>query len=136
VRWGAANIKGSASEVTAIPALLGLLELRGCIVTLDAMGCQREIAEQIREQGADYVLAVKANQAENFAVIRHIALNLLKREPSNGSLRQKRYKAALSTEFRSNVLFPQEDYALALGSASARKAANHGSRYPAKFESE
>ncbi len=77
MRWGAVNIKGSASEVTAIPALLGLLELRGCIVTLDAMGCQREIAEQIREQGADYVLAVKANQAESFAVIHHIALNLL-----------------------------------------------------------
>jgi predicted transposase YbfD/YdcC len=45
--------------------------------------------------------------AENFAVIRHIALNLLKREPSNGSLKRKRYKAALSNEFRSNVLFPQ-----------------------------
>jgi predicted transposase YbfD/YdcC len=45
--------------------------------------------------------------AENFAVIRHIALNLLKREPSNGSLKRKRYKAALSNEFPSNVLFPQ-----------------------------
>jgi hypothetical protein len=66
--------------------------------------------------------------AENFAVI--------KREPSNGSLRQKRYKAALSNEFRSNVLFPQENYALALRSASARKAANRGLCYPAKFESE
>ncbi|HZA28189.1 MAG TPA: hypothetical protein VE735_01080 [Gammaproteobacteria bacterium] len=40
-------------------------------------------------------------------VIRHIALNLLKREPSKGSLKRKRYKAALSNEFRSNVLFPQ-----------------------------
>ena len=45
--------------------------------------------------------------AENFAVIRHIALNLLKREPSKGSLKRKCYKAALSNEFRSNVLFPQ-----------------------------
>ena len=44
--------------------------------------------------------------AENFAVIRHIALNLLKRESSKGSLKRKRYKAALSNEFRSNVLFP------------------------------
>ncbi len=42
-----------SNEIRAIPALLGLLELRGCIVTLDAMGCQREIAEKIREQGAD-----------------------------------------------------------------------------------
>src|SRR5213082_1824333 len=45
--------------------------------------------------------------AENFAVIRHLALNLLKRELSKGSLKRKRYKAALSNEFRSNVLFPQ-----------------------------
>src|SRR5688572_17973426 len=54
-----------SNEITAIPALLGLLELRGCIVTIDAMGCQREIAEKIRAQGADYVLAVKENQKES-----------------------------------------------------------------------
>jgi predicted transposase YbfD/YdcC len=235
VSLGQVKTDEKSNEITAIPALLALLELRGCIVTLDAMGCQREIAEKIREQGADYVLAVKKNQkelhqaiedyfetaegagyravplerleevdsahgrvevrryqlvpdlrtlpkaeqwkdlqgiarvegerhlgdrvstevryyitsfgqdvgrlaeavrghwgienslhwvldvtfreddsrlragygAENFAVIRHIALNLLKREPSKGSLKRKRYKAALNNEFRSNVLFPQ-----------------------------
>jgi predicted transposase YbfD/YdcC len=235
VSLGQVKTDEKSNEITAIPALLKLLELRGCIVTIDAMGCQRAIAEQIRAQGADYVLAVKANQkelqealedyfetaqqagyravplerweeidsghgrvevrryqlvpdlstlpkpeqwqdlqgiarvecehhvgdqissevryyitslgqdvgrlaeavrghwgienslhwvldvtfreddsrlrsgygAENFAVIRHIALNLLKREPSKGSLKRKRYKAALSNEFRSNVLFPQ-----------------------------
>jgi predicted transposase YbfD/YdcC len=53
-----------SNEITAIPALLGVLELRGCMMTLDARGCQREIAEKIREQGADYVWAVKANQKE------------------------------------------------------------------------
>jgi predicted transposase YbfD/YdcC len=235
VSLGQVKTDEKSNEISAIPALLALLELRGCIVTLDAMGCQREIAEKIREQGADYVLAVKKNQkelhqaiedyfetaqqagyravplerleevdsghgrvevrryqlvpdlstlpkpeqwkdlqgiarvegerhlgdrvstevryyitsfgqdvgrlaeavrghwgienslhwvldvtfreddsrlragygAENFAVIRHIALNLLKREPSKGSLKRKRYKAALNNEFRSNVLFPQ-----------------------------
>jgi predicted transposase YbfD/YdcC len=235
VSLGQVKTDEKSNEITAIPALLALLELRGCIVTLDAMGCQREIAEKIREQGADYVLAVKKNQkelhqaiedyfetaqqagyravplerleevdsghgrvevrryqlvpdlstlpkpeqwkdlqgigrvegerhlgdrvstevryyitsfgqdvgrlaeavrghwgienslhwvldvtfreddsrlragygAENFAVIRHIALNLLKREPSKGSLKRKRYKAALNNESRSNVLFPQ-----------------------------
>ena len=50
------------NEITAIPRLLELLALRGCIVTIDAMGCQREIAEQIVEAGADYVLAEKENQ--------------------------------------------------------------------------
>jgi predicted transposase YbfD/YdcC len=64
VSLGQVKTDEKSNEITAIPALLGLLELRGCIVTLDAMGCQREIAEKIREQGADYVLAVKANQKE------------------------------------------------------------------------
>src|ERR1700688_1679451 len=51
-----------SNEITAIPELLQLLELRGAIVTIDALGCQKEIAAKIRERGADYVLAVKGNQ--------------------------------------------------------------------------
>ncbi len=46
----------------AIPELLRLLDLHGCIVTIDAIGCQRDIAAQLVEQGADYLLAVKRNQ--------------------------------------------------------------------------
>jgi predicted transposase YbfD/YdcC len=52
-----------SNEITAIPKLLELLELHGCIVTIDAMGCQRDIAEQIVNQGADYVLGLKGNQS-------------------------------------------------------------------------
>jgi predicted transposase YbfD/YdcC len=51
-----------SNEITAIPKLLELLALKGCIVTLDAMGCQRAIAEQIIDQGGDYVLGLKGNQ--------------------------------------------------------------------------
>jgi len=51
-----------SNEITAIPALLELLELKGCIVTIDAMGCQQEVAAQIISQGADYVLSLKGNQ--------------------------------------------------------------------------
>jgi predicted transposase YbfD/YdcC len=51
-----------SNEITAIPALLELLELKGCIVTIDAMGCQREVAAQIISQGADYVLSLKGDQ--------------------------------------------------------------------------
>jgi predicted transposase YbfD/YdcC len=51
-----------SNEITAIPELLRLLALEGCIVTLDAMGCQRAIAEQIVEKKADYVLGLKGNQ--------------------------------------------------------------------------
>jgi len=52
-----------SNEITAIPRLLELLALNGCIVTIDAMGCQTKIAEQIVDAGADYVLALKGNQS-------------------------------------------------------------------------
>lgn len=55
-------VDGQSNEITAIPLRLRRLCLQGCIVTLDAMGCQKTIAHQIREQEADYVLAVKKNQ--------------------------------------------------------------------------
>jgi predicted transposase YbfD/YdcC len=51
-----------SNEITAIPKLLRTLEINGCIVTIDAAGCQKKIAAQIRAQGADYVLALKGNQ--------------------------------------------------------------------------
>jgi predicted transposase YbfD/YdcC len=51
-----------SNEIAAIPRLLELLDLSGAIVTIDAMGCQKEIAQKIREADADYVLAVKENQ--------------------------------------------------------------------------
>jgi predicted transposase YbfD/YdcC len=51
-----------SNEITAIPKLLEVLELAGAIVTIDAMGCQKQIAAKIREKEADYVLAVKGNQ--------------------------------------------------------------------------
>ena len=52
-----------SNEITAIPELLKLLNLKGCTVTIDAMGCQKEIAAQIREQKGHYVLGLKGNQA-------------------------------------------------------------------------
>ncbi|WP_242513288.1 ISAs1 family transposase [Halochromatium salexigens] len=51
-----------SNEITAIPRLLQWLKLEGCIVTIDAMGCQTKIAEQIIAQGGDYVLSLKGNQ--------------------------------------------------------------------------
>ena len=70
--WASANnlllaqekVAGKSNEITAIPRLLRILELKNCIVTIDAMGCQREIARTIIEREADYILALKANQPE------------------------------------------------------------------------
>ncbi len=60
---GQEKVADKSNEITAIPLLLKLLDIEGCVVTIDAMGCQTEIAELIIDQQADYVLAVKGNQA-------------------------------------------------------------------------
>ena len=61
-----------SNEITAIPRLLELLELKGCIVTIDAMGCQKEIAQGILDRGADYLLAVKENQGRLYQDVRDL----------------------------------------------------------------
>lgn len=58
---GQRKIDDKSNEITAIPKLLETLFLKGCIVTIDAMGCQKNIAEKIIDQGADYVLSLKEN---------------------------------------------------------------------------
>lgn len=52
-----------SNEITAIPQVLDLVAVKGCTVTIDAMGCQKDIAERIRHDGGDYLLQVKANQS-------------------------------------------------------------------------
>lgn len=59
---GQLKVADKSNEITALPALLRVLELCGCIVTVDAMGCQKQIAKEIIEADADYVLALKGNQ--------------------------------------------------------------------------
>jgi predicted transposase YbfD/YdcC len=59
---GQEAVAEKSNEITAIPLLLERLELTGALVTIDAMGCQRAIAETIRARGADYLLALKDNQ--------------------------------------------------------------------------
>jgi predicted transposase YbfD/YdcC len=59
---GQLKVADKSNEITAVPELLRVLELSGCIVTLDAMGCQKKIAKEIIEADADYVLALKGNQ--------------------------------------------------------------------------
>nr|WP_328285806.1 ISAs1 family transposase [Methylotuvimicrobium buryatense] len=99
--WGCANglvlgqeaTEEKSNEITAIPKLLALLELKGCIVTIDAMGCQRTIAEQIVDQGGDYCLGLKGN--------------LFQQEESKLSMKKKRLKAAWNDRYRAKLLFVQ-----------------------------
>lgn len=72
--WASANrlvlgqrkVAEKSNEITAIPLLLQVLAIEGCIVTIDAMGTQKEIASAIIDQGADYILALKGNQGRLF----------------------------------------------------------------------
>jgi predicted transposase YbfD/YdcC len=66
-----AKVQDKSNEISAIPALLELLDIQGCIVTLDAMGTQKSIARQIQAAGADYILTLKANHPTLLQQVEH-----------------------------------------------------------------
>ncbi|PNM27243.1 ISAs1 family transposase [Yersinia enterocolitica] len=69
ISLGQLAVDGKSNEITAIPELLSRLSLKGNIVTLDAMGCQRGIAQNILDQQADYILALKGNQSKKHKAV-------------------------------------------------------------------
>ena len=75
------KVDSKTNEISAIPELLDALEIAGCIVTIDAMGCQTAIASKIIERKADYVLAVKENQGYLYEDIAHL-FGLALQEPN------------------------------------------------------
>jgi predicted transposase YbfD/YdcC len=89
--WATANclslgqiaVAEKSNEIPAIPQLLELLELQGALVTIDAMGCQKEIAAKIVASGADYVLTVKDNQPTLLAEVEACFANAVKEEFAN-----------------------------------------------------
>ena len=91
-----------SNEITAIPALLQVLDVRGATVTIDAAGCQKAIVRQVRAQGADYVLAVKGNQKNLQEVVQFqlgrghsnvLRSKLKTREKNHGRMEQRSYTA-------------------------------------------
>lgn len=68
---GQLKTDSKSNEIPAIPALLPLLAINGCIVTNDAMGCQIQIAAQLLDQGGDYLLALKNNQKKAYTAVTH-----------------------------------------------------------------
>lgn len=67
---GQRRVDGKSNEITAIPELLKVLALENTLVTLDAMGCQKEIAQHILDRQADYLLVLKANQGNAYVAVR------------------------------------------------------------------
>jgi predicted transposase YbfD/YdcC len=80
---GQVKTEEKSNEITAIPKLLGMLDITGCTVTIDAMGCQREIAKQIVNQGGDYVLALKGNQSSLYEDVQLYMDSLITQELKN-----------------------------------------------------
>ncbi len=68
---GQTKTEEKSNEITAIPELLKVLELSGCIVTIDAMGCQKKIVQQIIDKNADYTIALKGNQTNLFTEVKN-----------------------------------------------------------------
>ena len=67
---GQIKTDAKSNEITVIPDLLALLDIKGSLVSIDVMGCQTEIAETILQQSGDYLLAVKGNQPKLFEAVR------------------------------------------------------------------
>jgi predicted transposase YbfD/YdcC len=72
---GQVKVNQKSNEITAIPELIKVLSLNGCIVTIDAMGCQREIVKTIVEQGGDYVITLKKNQGSLYERVEELFKN-------------------------------------------------------------
>lgn len=78
---GQVKTADKSNEITAIPELLELLNIRGCLITIDAMGCQKAIAKKVLDKDADYLLAVKSNQRRLEAAFDdYFKLEMLQRE--------------------------------------------------------
>jgi predicted transposase YbfD/YdcC len=100
---GQEKTEEKSNEITAIPQLLKVLDLQGALVSIDAMGCQKEIASQVIEQKGDYLLAVKENQKTLYQDIES-AFGVYKKEPTtyfetveiNGSRMEKRICRSMS----------------------------------------
>lgn len=88
---GQVAVEEKSNEITAIPELLKMLIIKGAVITIDAMGTQKEIAKQIIEQEADYVLAVKDNQKELAEAIVDV-FTLSQNEKFNKKLKPEIYK--------------------------------------------
>lgn len=89
---GQQKTNDKSNEITAIPELLKLLEIKGNIITIDAMGCQKNIAQQIVEKEAHYVLALKGNQGNLYEDVKSFLENETKREKKFGDTSLKHFE--------------------------------------------
>ena len=77
---GQVKVDEKSNEITAIPELLRILYLKGCIITIDAIGCQKDIVKQIIEQGGDYVISLKLNQKSLYEKVEELFQSAIKNQ--------------------------------------------------------
>jgi predicted transposase YbfD/YdcC len=97
---GQRKVKNKSNEITAVPELLRALELAGCIVTADALHCQKNIAKEIVEADADYVLALKGNQGTAFLEVKAFLDEAIQRRESHLAFTQTTDKGHGRVEVR------------------------------------
>jgi len=97
------------NEITAIPELLQLLEISGALVTIDAMGCQKAIADQVRERQADYALAVKENQPTLYEEVEGAIAKALEQDAQDIEEHQTVETGHGRQETRTYAIFPKPD---------------------------
>ena len=103
---GQVVVDEKSNEITAIPELLGLLDVSGALVTIDAMGCQKEIAAQIRQGGGDYVLAVKQNQPTLYERVTTAVADGLEQDAARIDEHQTVERGHGRQETRTDAIFP------------------------------
>jgi predicted transposase YbfD/YdcC len=121
--WATANklslgqvvVGEKTNEITAIPELLQLLDISGGLVTIDAMGCQRAIADQIRAGGADYLLAVKENQPTLYEQVKEAIAEELEQDAEDIEEHQTVEKGHGRHETRTYAIFPKPELVDPLG---------------------
>jgi predicted transposase YbfD/YdcC len=100
---GQLKVADKSNEITAVPELLRVLELSGCIVTMDAMGCQKKIAREIIEADADYVLALKGNHEKVHEEVKSFLDDALAQQQAPRPATAKVPKAAATLESTETV---------------------------------
>lgn len=112
---GQVKVDDKSNEITAIPKLLEMLDVKGCIVTIDAMGCQKEIAEKIIAKEGDYVFGLKGNQSQTHtAVLMHFASSstaglsqfVATTDGDHGRIEQREYTVFDACEVRGLPVWP------------------------------
>ena len=108
ITLGQVAVDDKSNEITALPQLIDLLDLKDCVVTIDAAGCQKEIAAKIVAKGADYVLALKDNQATLHAAVADYFVQQLEGDHHAGKIRRHRQEESGHgrTETRETLVTP------------------------------